>query len=201
MAPFLPIRAANRSQGIRIGKKHITTDATTYIDLGDFKAYPPVLKELQSHLAIGAVIVVGPLSSKPEPEPSGGKLSLTTELEEETSASESISFAAVTIELKHKAVIAIYGGFEAKASAPENHVKSSLRLNGEPLETGGNTLSETYTPFEVTTSGVQSAEPPRVLPVTFRLLPGTWTFDLHLQNEAVSTMFVKAGAFIEIREQ
>ncbi len=70
MPPFLPIRAANRSQGVRIGKKHITTDVTTYIDLGNFSAYPPILKELQNHLSIGAIIVVGALSNKPEPESS-----------------------------------------------------------------------------------------------------------------------------------
>src|SRR5208282_3020072 len=72
MAPFLPIRAVSRSQTVRIGKTTVKTGTTTYVDVGSqtetggIKAgstlpYSP-FKELQNHLAIGAVIVVGPLT-------------------------------------------------------------------------------------------------------------------------------------------
>jgi hypothetical protein len=72
MAPFLPIRAISRSQSVRIGKQTVKTGTTTYVDLasqvesGGIKAgstlpYSP-FKELQNHLAIGAVIVVGPIT-------------------------------------------------------------------------------------------------------------------------------------------
>ena len=72
MAPFLPIRAVSRSQAVRIGKQTVKTGTTTYVDVGSqtetggIKAgstlpYSP-FKELQNHLAIGAVIVVGELT-------------------------------------------------------------------------------------------------------------------------------------------
>lgn len=73
MAPFLPVRAISRSQAVRIGKQTLKTGTTTYVDVGSqtetggIKAgstlpYSP-FKELQNHLAIGAVIVVGPLTA------------------------------------------------------------------------------------------------------------------------------------------
>ena len=198
MAPFLPIRAANRSQGIRIGKKHIKTDVTTYIDLGDFASYPPVLKELQNHLSIGAVIVVGPLSNKPEPE--SGKLSTTTELEEEQSASESLGVVAVTIELKHTALIAAYGQFEVKSTKPEGRIKTALNINNEPTETqGGNEVGEAYRSFTLLPNGILNGSP--LQPVTFRLKPGTYTFEVHVANETPeSTITVNKGAYLELRE-
>lgn len=72
MAPFIPVRAISRSQAVRIGKQTVKTGKTTYVDVGSqtetggIKAgsklpYSP-FKELQNHLAIGAVIVVGPLT-------------------------------------------------------------------------------------------------------------------------------------------
>ncbi len=73
MAPFLPVRAISRSQAVRIGKQTVKTGTTTYVDLasqvesGGVKAgstlpYSP-FKELQNHLAIGALIVVGALTA------------------------------------------------------------------------------------------------------------------------------------------
>jgi hypothetical protein len=72
MAPFLPIRAISRSQAVRVAKQTIKTGTTSYVDLGSqtetngIKAGSPLpfspFKELQNHLAIGAVIVVGGLT-------------------------------------------------------------------------------------------------------------------------------------------
>lgn len=72
MAPFLPIRAISRSQAVRIGKQTVKTGTTTYVDLasqvetGGIKAGSPLpfspFKELQNHLAIGAIITVGGLT-------------------------------------------------------------------------------------------------------------------------------------------
>jgi hypothetical protein len=73
MAPFLPIRATSRSQAVRIGKQTVKTGTTTYVDVGSqtetggIKAgstlpFSP-FKELQNHLAIGAVVVVGSLTA------------------------------------------------------------------------------------------------------------------------------------------
>jgi len=67
MAPFLPIRAVSRSQNVRIGGVKVKTNETTYVDLSETAhskpyAYSP-LKELKSHLAVGAVIVVGAITS------------------------------------------------------------------------------------------------------------------------------------------
>jgi hypothetical protein len=73
MAPFLPVRAVNRSQRVRIGKQTVKVGTTTYVDLastvetggipaGSSLPYSP-FKELQNHVAIGAVIVVGPITA------------------------------------------------------------------------------------------------------------------------------------------
>lgn len=72
MAPFIGVRAISRSQAVRIGKQTVKTGKTTYVDVGSqtetggIKAGSPLpfspFKELQNHLAIGAVIVVGPLT-------------------------------------------------------------------------------------------------------------------------------------------
>jgi len=73
MAPFLPIRATSRSQRVRIGKQTVKTGTTTYVDLasqvetGGIKAgsslpFSP-FKELQNHLAIGAVFVAGSITN------------------------------------------------------------------------------------------------------------------------------------------
>jgi hypothetical protein len=67
MAPFIGVRAISRSQNVRINGQKVTESVTTYVDLnpataGTFpRAYPPV-KELRSHLALGALIVVVPLT-------------------------------------------------------------------------------------------------------------------------------------------
>jgi len=67
MAPFIGVRAISRSQNVRINGQKVTESVTTYVDLnpetkGTFPtAYPPV-KELRNHLAIGAIIVVEPLT-------------------------------------------------------------------------------------------------------------------------------------------
>lgn len=67
MAPFLPVRATSRSQAVRIGGTKLSTTTTTYVDLNPEAhskpyAYSP-LKELKSHLAIGAVITVGGITN------------------------------------------------------------------------------------------------------------------------------------------
>lgn len=73
MAPFLPVRAISRSQRVRIGGQTLKTGTTSYVDFGSqtetngIKAgstlpFSP-FKELQNHLAIGAVIAVGGLTA------------------------------------------------------------------------------------------------------------------------------------------
>jgi hypothetical protein len=59
MALYLPIRALNRSQNVRIGGQKITSTATAWVDLSDAKTK----KEFGHHSAIGAVYPVGPLSA------------------------------------------------------------------------------------------------------------------------------------------
>jgi hypothetical protein len=59
MAVYLPIRALNRSQGLRIGNQKITATATHYVDISNGNTR----KDLTSHSAIGAYVVVGPLSA------------------------------------------------------------------------------------------------------------------------------------------
>jgi hypothetical protein len=58
MGEFLPVRALNRSQNVRINKTRVTSTKTVYVDLGNATAK----RELQHHSALGAVIPVGPLS-------------------------------------------------------------------------------------------------------------------------------------------
>lgn len=59
MAQYLPIRAFNRSQQVRIGKQKVLPTATTFIDIDD----PVQRKEFGHHSSIGSVYVVGPLSA------------------------------------------------------------------------------------------------------------------------------------------
>lgn len=59
MAEYLPIRAFNRSQNVRIESQKVTPTTTVYVDIS--KA--TTRKELSYHSAIGAVYVVGTLSS------------------------------------------------------------------------------------------------------------------------------------------
>ena len=56
---YLPIRAFNRSQNVRIGNQKVLPTTTTYIDVND----PKQRKEFSYHSAIGAVFVVGGLSA------------------------------------------------------------------------------------------------------------------------------------------
>ena len=58
MPTYLPIRAFNRSQGVRIGSQKISATANTYVDVDDAK----VRKQLGYHSAIGAVYPTGPLT-------------------------------------------------------------------------------------------------------------------------------------------
>lgn len=58
MATYLPIRAFNRSQKVRIGNQTVNTTTNTYIDVDD----AAVRKQLGYHSAIGAVYVTGPLT-------------------------------------------------------------------------------------------------------------------------------------------
>lgn len=59
MPQYLPIRAFNRSQQVRIGKQKVLPNATTFVDIDD----PVSRKELGHHSTLGAVFVVGPLSA------------------------------------------------------------------------------------------------------------------------------------------
>jgi hypothetical protein len=59
MPPYLPIRALNRSQNVRIGKQKILSTATSFIDLGD----GPTKKEYTYHSTLGAVYPVGGLTN------------------------------------------------------------------------------------------------------------------------------------------
>jgi len=63
MAPFLPIRAYNRSQNVRIGGSKIAATSTTNVDLGDVQTR----REFAHHSAIGAVYPVGPLQATDSP--------------------------------------------------------------------------------------------------------------------------------------
>lgn len=62
MAVYLPIRALNRSQNVRIGKGatavKLSSTATSYVDITDGN----VKRDLQRHSAIGSYIVVGALT-------------------------------------------------------------------------------------------------------------------------------------------
>jgi hypothetical protein len=63
MAPFLPIRAYNRSQNVRIGGSKVGVTTTTNVDLGDTQTR----REFAHHSAIGAVYPVGPLQASDAP--------------------------------------------------------------------------------------------------------------------------------------
>lgn len=60
--PYLPIQAVNRSQKVRIGKGAnavlLQPNVTSYVDTSDGN----VRRDLQRHSAVGAYIIVGPLS-------------------------------------------------------------------------------------------------------------------------------------------
>lgn len=64
MALYLPIRALNRSQQVRIARQKITATATAYVDISDLATR----KEFAYHSAFGAVYVVGPTSSSKAPQ-------------------------------------------------------------------------------------------------------------------------------------
>src|SRR4051812_27072120 len=59
MALYLPIRAFNRSQNVRIGGQKILSTATSYVDL----SVAATKKEFSYHSAIGAVYPVGALTA------------------------------------------------------------------------------------------------------------------------------------------
>src|SRR4051812_48830399 len=59
MPPYLPIRALNRSQGLRIGTIKPDVNTTVYVDLGDGAQR----RDLARHSSIGAIYAVGPLSN------------------------------------------------------------------------------------------------------------------------------------------
>jgi hypothetical protein len=58
-ADYLPVRAFNRSQNVRIGKQVVKTNSNVYVDLND----PVSTKELSYHSAIGAVYTTGSITS------------------------------------------------------------------------------------------------------------------------------------------
>jgi len=58
-ADYLPVRAFNRSQSVRIGKQLVKTSSNTYVDLND----PVSSKELSYHSAIGAIYTTGSITS------------------------------------------------------------------------------------------------------------------------------------------
>lgn len=62
MPPYLPVRALNRSQGLRFGKVGTTKPSattTTYVDLGDGEQR----RDLAHHATLGAIFPVGPLTN------------------------------------------------------------------------------------------------------------------------------------------
>lgn len=59
MALYLPIRALNRSQNVRIDSQKISATTTAYIDISKVS----VRREFAQHSAVGAVFPVGPLTS------------------------------------------------------------------------------------------------------------------------------------------
>lgn len=63
MSEYLPVRALNRSQNVRIGQGahavKLTHDTTSFVDITDGN----VKRDLQRHAAIGAYVVVGPLTA------------------------------------------------------------------------------------------------------------------------------------------
>ena len=63
MATYLPIRAFNRSQAVRIGGQSVSATANTYIDVDDAASR----KELAYHSAVGAVYPTGPLTDANKP--------------------------------------------------------------------------------------------------------------------------------------
>jgi len=59
MAEYLPIRAYNRSQNVRIGGQKILPTVTSYVDVSD----PATRKEFSYHSAVGAVYVLGDVTA------------------------------------------------------------------------------------------------------------------------------------------
>lgn len=57
MGEYLPVRALNRSQTVRINKERVRSGITSYVNLED----PVQKKEFSYHSAIGALVVVGSL--------------------------------------------------------------------------------------------------------------------------------------------
>lgn len=57
MPEYLPVRAFNRSQNVRIAKQKVTPTATVFVNLED----PTARKELSYHSSIGAIFAVGPV--------------------------------------------------------------------------------------------------------------------------------------------
>jgi len=58
-ADYLPVRAFNRSQNVRIGKQVVRSVNNVYVDLND----PVSAKELAYHSSIGAIYVTGSITS------------------------------------------------------------------------------------------------------------------------------------------
>jgi hypothetical protein len=56
---YLPVRAFNRSQNVRIGKQVVRSNSNVYVDLND----PVSAKELAYHSSIGAIYHTGALTS------------------------------------------------------------------------------------------------------------------------------------------
>lgn len=59
MPEYLPVRALTRSQKVRINNQHVKTYITSYVDLED----PKRRKELNDHMTVGAVVVVGAVTN------------------------------------------------------------------------------------------------------------------------------------------
>lgn len=165
MAPFLPIRATSRSQAVRIGKQTVKTGTTTYVDVGSqtesggIKAgsslpYSP-FKELQNHLAIGAIIVVGPLSSSTsdwvETTALGGKV--TVEKEKEETETELAVAAGEIVQRSTSTKVATEGKTKVKLKEPTSK-KERIDLVA---------VSETTGAIKVT-EGVAAAEKAAVAP-------------------------------------
>lgn len=57
MAEYLPVRAFNRSQNVRIAKQKVTPTTTVFVNLED----PVARKEFSYHGTLGAIYAVGPV--------------------------------------------------------------------------------------------------------------------------------------------
>lgn len=113
MPPFLPVRATNRSQAVRIGNQLLSRDTTTYVDLGQLS--------VPLGLRAAATATTGGTLAKSQKyfyfitaiDAYGGETTVSAEIEKETGAGT----ATNTITLSWLPQINVSGGFTAPAPA------------------------------------------------------------------------------------